>query len=152
MIIISAMSEDRVIGSGDGMPWSVPKEYEQYLRFVVGNVVVMGRKSYEIFGPDLPTGTKAIVLTRSASVDGAEVATSLAEALELANSIGPSVFIAGGGSVYEQAVPLANEMYLSTIKGDFDGDTYFPAFKVDDWEVIEERDEVDFIFRRYRLK
>ncbi|MFT7643133.1 MAG: dihydrofolate reductase [Pirellulaceae bacterium] len=152
MIIISAMSENRVIGSGDGMPWSVPKEYEQYLRFVSGNVVVLGRKSYEIFGPDLPTGTKAIVLTRSTSVDGAEAAPSLADALEMANGMGPTVFVAGGGSVYEQAIPLADEMYLSTIKGEFDGDTYFPAFNVEEWEIVEERDEVDFVFRRYRRK
>jgi dihydrofolate reductase len=150
MIVISAMSKDRVIGSGKGMPWSVPGEYEQYLRFVSGQTVIMGRKSYEIFGPDLPAGTTAIVISRSAMLDGVVVVKSLDEALAVADGIGKTVFVAGGGSIYTQAVPLADEMYLSTIKGDFEGDAYFPEFDANDWEITEERDEPEFVFRKYR--
>ena len=68
----------------------------------------------------------------------------------MANSIGRTVFVAGGASVYEQAIPLADEMFLSTIKGDFTGDTYFPAFNAADWNIIEEREQTDFVFRRHR--
>ena len=150
MIIISAMSADRVIGSGDGMPWNVPAEYQQYLGFVSGQAVVMGRKSFEIFGPDLPEGTAVFVITRSAAIEGATVASSLEDALTAARDTGKTVFVAGGGSVYAQALPVADEMYLSTIKGDFEGDTRFPEFAVEDWEVLEERDEPDFVFRKYR--
>ena len=152
MIIISAMSENRIIGSGKGMPWNVPAEYNQYLGYVGGNTVIMGRKTFEIFGADLPEGTRAIVLTRSAAIDGAEVASTLEEALELAGTDDSTVYVAGGGSVYAQAVPLADAMYLSTIKGDFTGDTYFPDFNLDDWDIAEERDEPEFIFRRYERK
>jgi dihydrofolate reductase len=150
MIIISAMSENRVIGSGDGMPWSVPAEYEQYLRFVGGQTVVMGRKSYEIFGPDLPPETTTIVISRTANIAGVTVAKSLEEALTLADRTGKRVFVAGGGSVYAQAVPLADEMYLSTIKGDYNGNTYFPEFDIDEWSITEEREELQFVFRKYR--
>lgn len=148
MIIISAMSEDRVIGDGDGMPWDVPAEYQQYLRFVGGHTVIMGRKSYEIFAPDLPDGTTKIVISRS-SIDGATVANSLDKALAIADSIGKTVFVAGGASVYAQAIPLADEMYLSTIKGHFRGATCFPEFDTHDWTIVEEREEAEFIFRRY---
>lgn len=134
------------------MPWNVPAEYEQYLSFVSGNTVVMGRKTFEIFGPDLPDSTTAIVISRSQSIDGATVAPSLDEALQVASEVGKLVFIAGGGSVYEQAVPLVDEMYLSTIKGIFAGDTYFPEFDVDQWNVRVERDEPDFVFRKYQRK
>ena len=150
MIIISAMSEDRVIGDGDGMPWNVPAEYQQYLRFVGGNTVIMGRKSYEIFGPDLPHRTTTLVISRSSSIDGATVARSLDEALAIAYGVGKTVFVAGGASIYAQAVSCADEMYLSTIKGRFHGDTYFPEFFDDDWIIVEEREETEFIFRRYR--
>jgi dihydrofolate reductase len=150
MIVISAMSKDRVIGSGNGMPWSVPAEYEQYLRFVSGQTVILGRRSYEIFGPDLPEGTTAIVISRSATIDGVIVVKSLDEALAVADGFGKTVFVAGGGSIYTQAVPRADEMYLSTIKGDFDGDAYFPAFDANNWEITEERDEPEFVFRKYR--
>ena len=150
MIIISAMSKDRIIGKGAGMPWDVPDEYQQYLNFVSGNTVILGRKSYEIFGADLPDGTSVIVISRTADFDGVTVVPSLAEALTRAEAEGKTVFVAGGGSVYAQALPIAEEMYLSTIKGDFEGDTYFPEFDVTDWVVTEERDEPEFVFRKYR--
>ena len=63
-IIIAAMSGDRVIGSGDGMPWHIPEEFDQSLRFVEGETVIMGRRSYEIFGTDL-TSEHAISVWRS---------------------------------------------------------------------------------------
>ncbi len=152
MIIISAMSENRVIGSGNGMPWDVPAEYEQYLRFVTGQTVIMGRRTYEIFGPDLTDSTQIIVVTRRESVTGVQVAASLGDAVSLANESGRSVFVAGGAMIYELALPIATEMYLSTIKGNFDGDTYFPQFSSTAWKIAEERDEDDFIFRKYQRR
>ena len=148
MIIISAMSEDRVIGSGDGMPWSVPDEYQRYLETVAGQTVIMGRRSWDIFGKDL-ADTKNIVLTRQPEIDGAKVATSLELALGMAVGAGRMVFVAGGSSVYGQAISIADEMYLSTIKGDFDGDSYFPDFDKSHWDVIREIDYGSYIFRHY---
>jgi dihydrofolate reductase len=150
MIIISAMSENRVIGARDGLPWDVPAEYEQYLQWIRGQTVIMGRKSFEIFAPDLPEGTTAIVVSRNAELPGVRVARSLEEALSVAERLGKTTFVAGGGSIYAQAIPLADEMYLSTIKGEFEGDITFPEFDADDWELVEERDEPEFVFRRYR--
>ena len=149
MIVISAMSTDRVIGSGDGMPWDVPEEYAQYLQFVSGQTIILGRKSFEIFGADLPEGTTPIVVSRSASLANVEVASSLQAALSIGQRIGKTVFVAGGSSIYELAVPIADEMYLSTIKGQFEGDAYFPAFDPTDWQIVEQRHEPRFVFRRY---
>jgi len=150
MIIIGAMSKDRIIGKGAGMPWNVPDEYQQYLDFVSGNTIILGRKSYEIFGADLPDRTSVIVISRTADFDGVTVVPSLAEALTRAEAEGKTVFVAGGGSIYAQALPLADEMYLSTIKGDFEGDAYFPKFDAAEWMITEERDEPEFVFRKYR--
>ena len=146
------MSENRVIGSGRGMPWSVPQEYEQYLEFVQGNTVVMGRTTFEIFGPDLTDETNIVVISRSATIQGIQVASSLNDALKIASRFGKPVFVAGGGSVYKQALPLADEMFLSTIKGSFEGDTFFPEFDENDWEITEERDEPAFVFRKYHRR
>ena len=152
MIIISAMSENRVIGSGDGMPWNVPAEYEQYLRFVTGQTVIMGRRTYEIFGPDLTDSTTKIVVTRRDSLNGVQVAASLEDAVILAKESGKTVFVAGGAMIYKLALPIATEIYLSTIKGNFAGDTYFPEFSLSAWSVVEERDEDDFVFRKYQRR
>ncbi|MEE3258297.1 MAG: dihydrofolate reductase [Candidatus Latescibacterota bacterium] len=74
MIIIPAMSKDRVIGSGDGMPWSVPEEYQQFLGFVEGQTVTMGRRSYEIFGPDLTSAHNIVVSRSGMAQEGGSVA------------------------------------------------------------------------------
>ncbi len=149
MKIIAAMSEDRVIGHGDGMPWDVPEEYEQYLELTRGTTLLMGRRSYEIFGSD-STADNLIVLSRSPQpVAGATVCRTLAAALDAAAAFGKPIFSGGGAKVYAQTIPLAAEMLLSTIKGDWRGDTYFPEFDPFDWKVTEERDEERYLFRRW---
>ena len=152
MIIISAMSTDRVIGSGDGMPWSVPEEYRQFLSFVDGQTVIMGRRSFEIFGPDLQSSTNIVVSRSGVDEEGVIVCGSIEEAAERAASLGKTVFSAGGATIYAQTLPLAQEMYISYIKGDFTGDTFFPAFDEGGWEAVERREHEAFDFVHYRRK
>ncbi|QDV70876.1 Dihydrofolate reductase [Rosistilla carotiformis] len=152
MIIISAMSEDRVIGSQNGMPWNVPAEYQQYLDFVAGQTVIMGRKTYEIFGKDVAPETSLIVVSRSTELDDIPVAKSFDEAIAMAKALGKEIFIAGGSSIYEQAFDVADQMYLSTIHGEYRGDAYFPAFDTDQWQVVETREQPQFTFRRWKRK
>jgi dihydrofolate reductase len=152
MIIISAMSNDRFIGSGDGMPWNVPEEYAQFLKLVDGQAVIMGRKSFDIFGPDMET-TENFVVTRSGEkISGATVCGSIEEAVEKAEATGRTVFCAGGGSIYAQTIPLADSMYLSFIKGDFTGDTKFPDFDEREWEIEKREDHASFEFVVYKRK
>lgn len=152
MIIISAMSKDRVIGSGNGMPWSVPEEYRQFLELVDGQTILMGRRSYEIFGPDLKSSTNIVISRSAGAIEGALVCGSIEDAVEKAASFGKTVFSAGGATIYEQTLPLASDLYLSFIKGDFSGDTYFPAFDESEWEVVARRDRDAFEFVHYRRK
>ena len=152
MIIISAMSKDRVIGSGDGMPWSVPEEYQQFLRFVEGQTVIMGRRSYEIFGPDLTSEYNIVVSRSGVAQEGVMVCGSIEEAAERAAELGKTVFSAGGASIYGQTLSLAEAMYISYIKGEFVGDTYFPEFDEGDRDVVERRDHEGFEFVHYRRK
>ncbi len=145
------MTEDHVIGQGDSMPWSVPEEYAQYLDFVSGQTVIMGRRTHDVFGQDVSPDTTLIVVSRNKQPSN-ELLTvsSLPAAIELAESKGKTIYIAGGSSIYKQAMPLVDQMYLSTIKGSYSGDAYFPAFDNGDWEVTDQRDEQQFIFRKYR--
>jgi len=151
MILISAMSTNHVIGAGDGMPWNVPEEYQQFLELVAGQTILMGRRSYEIFGADLTTD-HTVVLTSSPErvADDVSTAASLDEAIALARSFGKQVFCGGGAKVYEQALPLAEQMWLSYIHGDYQGDAYFPHFDPTDWRVVHEREHADFRFVRYQ--
>ena len=149
MKIIAAMSENRVIGQGDGMPWDVPDEYQQYLEFVRGNTVLMGRRSFEIFGADTTAAHVVVLSHRPQPARGAVVCQNLTEALDAARSFGQPIFSCGGAKVYEQTIPLASEMLLSTIKGKFTGDRCFPDFDSRDWRVVDEREEEEYLFRRW---
>ena len=151
VIIISAMTGNHVIGNESGLPWSIPEEYQQYLDFVEGNTVIMGRKSYNIYGKDLKK-TRVLVITRQASITGAKAVPSLEAAIEEAKLHTQRIFIAGGGSIYKVAIDLADEMYLSFIKGSFEGNTYFPLIKLEDWDIIREENHSRFIFKHFRRK
>lgn len=155
MIIIAAMSADRLIGAGDQMPWNVPEEYEHFLRTVRGQTIIMGRRSYEIFGPDLDD-CQIVALSRSSDLkpgaDGKNpiaVCSDLPTAIATAQATGNTLFFGGGAKVYEQALELADEMHLSTIHGNFEGDTYFPAFDETKWHVAELEEHEAYTFRRY---
>ena len=152
MIIIGAMTRDHVIGSGDGMPWDVPEEYEHFRRLVAGETIVIGRRSYEIFGESL-TSAHTVVVSRSATdLPGAIVVPSIDEALGVAEKFGGTVFSAGGASIYEQTIPRADAMYLSFIEGKFSGDAYFPPFDERDWTVERREPHERWEFVVYRRK
>jgi dihydrofolate reductase len=152
-IIIAAMGANGVIGSGGGMPWHVPEEYEQYLRWVSGQTVIMGRRSWEIFGKDLTT-MRNIVVSRSGKVKGAPAVPSLELALDRAAEAEGRIFIAGGASIYAQALERdrVDEMYLSTIHGDHTGDCFFPAWDKAGWDVVRREEHARFEFVVWRRR
>lgn len=150
MILISAMgAANRVIGNAGALPWNIPDEYRQFLDFVRGNVVLLGRTSYEIFGPDL-IDSKLVVVSRSVtSLPDARVCADVPTAVDTARGLGGTVFSAGGASIYRQTLPLADSMYLSLVKGDFAGDAFFPDFDESEWEIVRTDDHPAFEFRVY---
>jgi dihydrofolate reductase len=152
-IIIAAMGANRVIGQGEGMPWHVPEEYAHYLQQVTGHAVIMGRRSWDIFGGDL-TSTRNFVVSRSGPVKGAQAVPGLEEALAQAEAAGNTVFIAGGTSIYTQALErdLVDEMYLSTILGDYTGDAFFPAWDEARWELVRREPRAQFEFKVWRRR
>lgn len=152
MIVIAAMTRDRVIGSGAGMPWSLPEEYEHFVATVRGATVIMGRRSYELFGEDL-SESRIVVVSRSVrDLAGATVVAGIDEAEREARRLGGPVFSAGGASVYEQTIPRAEAMYLSFIEGDYEGDTTFPAFDEADWIVERREERAGYEFVVYRRR
>lgn len=152
MKMIGAVAENRVIGKGDGMPWDLPDEYEHYRRIIDDQTVIMGRRSFEIFSDDL-TSRHAVVVSHSRErLDGAIVCGSLEEAVAKATSLGREVYVNGGASIYKQAIALVDEMDLSIVKGEFQGDAYFPEFEASAWDIVERTDHGAWEFRRYVRK
>jgi len=139
--IVAAMAENRVIGKEGAMPWHLPDDLARFKSITMGHPVIMGRRTFEAIGRPLP-GRLNIVLTRREGYapEGVAVARSLHEALDLAGSAG-EVFICGGGEVYREALPLADRVHLTVVRGPFGGDTTFPELPADFVEMAREEGE-----------
>ena len=134
--IIAAMASNRVIGKRGALPWRLPEDLKRFKELTTGHPVIMGRKTFEsivaVLGKTLPN-RRSIVVTRSAryASPGCEVATSLAGAILLVGE--QQAFVIGGAEIYAQALPLADNMYLTEIDARFEGDAWFPEFDRSEW-------------------
>lgn len=136
---IVAMARNRVIGAGNKLLWHIPEDFKHFKRTTLGKPVIMGRRTYESIGKPLP-GRANIVISRnpeSVSGDVFAVAT-LGAAIDRARKIASSdkvdeIFIIGGGQIYEESLPVTDRIYLTLIARDYEGDTFFPALNMQDW-------------------
>ena len=151
VIIIAAIGSERIIGNGDGLPWHIPAEYDQFLDHIRDHTVIMGRRSYEIFKKDM-LPRRMVVVSGTLETDRAAVFGSLQEALAYSKTFPEDVFICGGQAIYEESIKHADYMYLSFIKGEHQGNVYFPAFDEADWSIEKKEDRGEFVFVIYRRK
>ena len=135
--IIVAISKNRVIGDSNKLIWHLPADLKRFKEVTTGHPIVMGRKTYESIGRPLPN-RRNIIITRDENyeVDGCEVVNSIEEALLLTNS---DCFIIGGGEIYKQTLHIADQIYLTQVDEDFDGDTTFPELPAA-WYVSNKED------------
>lgn len=139
--LIAAMGKNRVIGSAGSVPWHLPDDLKFFETKTSGHFKLMGRKTYE--NPNFkPDPEKSILLTRDKEykAGSARVVNSIEEGFEHARQMGEvELFIAGGAEVYAQTIGRAGRIYLTIIDHDFEGDSYFPEFNADDWELVSIR-------------
>ncbi len=134
--LIVAMSRNRVIGRNNAIPWRIPAELQRFKQLTMGHHIVMGRKTWESIGR-LLRGRTTIIVTRNAQlrVEGALIASSLAEALRLA-AHDDEIFVIGGAEIFALALPLAQRLYLTTVEVDIEGDTFMPPFDPAGWRRV----------------
>lgn len=138
--LIAALDEAGVIGYEGGVPWRLPVDMRWFREKTMGKPVIMGRRTYESIGRPLP-GRRNIVVTRQRGYEapGCEVVASPAAALASAAALQPEeIMVIGGAALYAALLPHASRLYLTYVRGRFPGDTYFPSFDRDEWEVVEE--------------
>ena len=123
--IIAAYAHGRVIGCAGKIPWNIPGEQARFRELTTGNVVIMGRRTYESIGGPLPGRQNIVISTTLPELAGCSVAASLEEGLALAD--GAEIFIIGGAMLYQQALPMADQLDLTLIDVAPQGDTWFPA-------------------------
>jgi dihydrofolate reductase len=145
---IAAMSENRVIGQGNKIPWHLPEDFKWFKQMTTGQVVVMGRKTFESIGKPLPNRETVILSRANFQHPGVRTVATLGE-INLANET-REVFICGGAQIYEQALPFCSDLYLTLVKRVVPGDTFFPRFEHRFQPVAEIMDCADFKIIHYR--
>lgn len=148
--IIVARADNGVIGRDNQLIWKMPHDMKFFKDKTSGHYVLMGRKSYESMGKPLPNRLNIIIThNKDYAAEGAMVVHSLQEALDFsAQQKQKEVFILGGGEIYRQALEngWVDKIYLTEIKGSFEGDTYFPELNEADWkEVAREEYQADHL-------
>jgi dihydrofolate reductase len=181
---IAAMSLNRVIGAGGKIPWHLPEDFKWFKQLTSGNVVIMGRKTFESLGKPLPNRVNIVLsrhpgrlkrdfpelfgkawiargktsipkpyqfeLPKIGSVAAVDLRV-IKDFLKLSPSESQlDFFICGGAQVYEQALPLCSDLFLTRVKREVEGDAFFPPFE-DRFHLVEElRDTSEFKILHYR--
>ena len=159
LALIAAVAENGVIGADGSMPWHYPEDLRRFKKTTMGHPVVMGRRTYESIasrlGGPLP-GRTNVVLSRQADLDlpeGAVHATDVEAALAAATAAldgnRETAYVAGGGSVYEQLLPEADELRVTEIPEAPDGDAHFPEIG-EAWRVVDRETGGELSFVTYR--
>ncbi len=139
-IIIVAMTEQLLIGSAGHMPWQIPEELRLFRELTSGHTLIMGRHTFASIGRPLPDRRTIVVSRHLPATPGIDICADMPAALRLAERSADTIFFAGGSGIYRDALPLADQMHISWIKGAYAGDTYFPTFDAAQWQMVSEED------------
>lgn len=142
--MIAAMSENRVIGKDNKLPWHFPDELKYFKKITTGKPIIMGRKTFESMGSRPLPNRLNIVLTKDKTFtldnftqEQCRVAYSLEEALQSAGSC-EEVMIIGGAKIYEQFLSKASRLYLTIVHTNIEGDAFFPIIDNTEWQLVDE--------------
>jgi dihydrofolate reductase len=134
---IAAMSLNRVIGHSNSIPWHLPEDFKWFRKMTTGHIIVMGRKTFESIGKPLPDRQTIVLTTSSEGLPGVQIVRRLED---LATVVPPNdpreIYICGGAKVYQHALPLCSDLYLTLVNRTVEGDAFFPPFE-DRFRLLE---------------
>ena len=131
--LIVAYAQNRVIGRDNTLPWKLPSDLAHFKRTTLGHPIIMGRKTWESLGRPLP-GRRNIVISRDANypAQGAQCVTSLAQAIAAVQDL-EEAFVIGGAQIYQEALPLAQQVIATEVLAPVEGDAFFAPLDKTQW-------------------
>ena len=144
---IAAMSLNRVIGCNNKIPWHIPEDFKWVKTITLGHIIVLGRKTFESIGHPLPHRENIVISQQNLKIPGTKIIHSLMELQHMKSE--KEIWILGGAEIYRQVLPYCSDLYLSVIKREVEGDTFFPTYE-DNFDLKEIlREEPDFRIEHY---
>lgn len=156
-IIISAVAKNGVIGKNNGqLPWHISEEFRHFKLTTLGSPIIMGRKSFDALGKPLPK-RENIVISRNNSLvypfNDLKIFNSLRKAIVYCEEkLYKKVFVIGGGQIFVQAINEVDEMIISKLDFDAEGEIYFPSIDENKWEIIKRDKREKFEIFWYKRK
>lgn len=149
--LIAAVAKNNVIGKANDLPWYLPEDLKRFKELTTGHTCIMGRKTYESIlarlGHPLPNRTNVVITSNPDYQvgEGVEKYHNLPEAISAHQN--EDIFLIGGSRIFEEGIKLADTLYITELKKDYDGDVYFPELDEGQWnrEVTEPHPEFDFV-------
>ena len=156
--VIVAFAENNIIGKNNKMPWRLPADLKRFKAITTGHTVVMGRRTYESIGRPLPNRKNIVLTSIPESIIDCITADSLKDAIAISEPE-TELFIIGGASVYKQAFPFADKLYITKVHANPAGDTKFPEIDYSEWvetfreeHKADEKNQYDYTFVNYERK
>ncbi|CAG7856084.1 dihydrofolate reductase [biofilm metagenome] len=139
--LIVAMASNRAIGLNNQMPWHLSADLKRFKQITMGRPIIMGRKTYEAIGKPLP-GRTNIIVSRNLSYQqaGCVVVDSIDAAINHGCRLDEEVFVIGGATLYAATLPIADNLYITQINQEYEGDTFFPSIDIAAWSVLAQED------------
>lgn len=141
--LIVAMATNNTIGLNNKMPWHLSADLKKFKKITMGHPIIMGRKTFESIGRALP-GRQNIIISRNPDYQqpGCLVFNTLDKALQSSAEY-DEAFIIGGATLYEATLERADRLYITEIKKEFSGDTWFPSINKKQWQEVAREDISD---------
>ena len=149
--IIVAHDSNLVIGKEGGLPWHYSEDLKFFKKTTMGSPMLMGRGVFEELNEKPLPDRKNVVLSRSRSYDHVPTFKSIDEALDYLSDE-EQVFIIGGGEIYNQTIDRADELIITQIKKEYEGDTFFPEYRDQiskTWKEVWREEHEEFSFVKY---
>lgn len=152
LYLIAAMDKNRLIGQNGKMPWHIPQDLKLFKQLTTGHIIVMGRKTYESIGKPLPDRINIVISRKAEIIEGCLVFDSIIKAVQYGENQDRKLFFIGGAEIYSQIANIVSYMFISKIKGSYNGDTYFPDIDFNEFDIEDKMDYTDFELIKYKRK
>lgn len=158
--LIVCCDKNNGIGKDNKMPWpKFSEDLKNFRRLTIGNPVIMGRKTQESIGIFLEGRPNLIISTQPQEIKDYTSARyshsfNIEDALKWVGY--DDIFIIGGQSIYEQTINIADRIYMTRIKKEYECDRFFPEIDKEKFElsmvVNGENEHFEYEFLRFDRK
>ncbi|HFU3984413.1 TPA: dihydrofolate reductase [Streptococcus suis] len=164
IVAIWAQDENGLIGKGDRLPWSLPADLAHFKETTLGHAIVMGRITFDGMGKRVLPNRHSLILTtdKNYQIDSDRVTVfhSVEEVLDWYSRQDRNLFVIGGSQIFTAFAPYIEELIVTDIQGQFEGNIFFPGdFPLDEFQLQSEefrpKDEAnssDFIIKNYKRR